>query len=501
MQHIVRSLALSCLLATSALAQADERSIRLQAANFYEGQGECGGGTNTVDIRVEPNPTGSIQIGIFESSAGAIGDMWRSAGWMAALVATTLLDQDLGRYRISFDLAGRVDGPSAGALTTSGLLALLGDDGTLLPDATMTGTVNPDGTVGPVGGIPLKVAGVAEAGFTRFGIPLGQRHDVDPCTGEVVDVVELGKSLGVEVREIGDVREAFAFLAGHELPLAEAPQADITLAPDTEQRLRGLIATWQGRYDRAAAVVAAASPLDLGPELGAFVRQARDARRRAHADLAGGHVVSAFNRIWLATVNAEFVARAVRAAEALRTGGFPALHAVVAEERDRQSQHIDERIAELADVEAWTVVDASAVAWAGGHLSGALTYEEQAGAQLDRRLPGAAAAPRGLRDDRAARLRGARLAEPVRSVGGRRGLRPRLGARRRGRSSGLTPGRSTRRSSSTARPRSPTSPTSIRSTRPSLPRSARRASRRCATTCAAPIPPTLRRRAGSTRPS
>jgi hypothetical protein len=150
--------------------------------------------------------------------------MWRSAAWMAALVATTLLDQDLGRHRISFDLGGRVDGPSAGALTTSGLLALLGNEGPLLTDATMTGTVNPDGTVGPVGGIPLKVAGVPEAGFTRFGIPLGQRQDVDPCTGEIVDVIELGKSLGVEVREIGDVRQAFAFLAGHVLPLHGQPR-------------------------------------------------------------------------------------------------------------------------------------------------------------------------------------------------------------------------------------------------------------------------------------
>ena len=200
----------------------------------------------------------------------------------------------------------------------------------------------------------------------------------------MVDVVELGKSLGVEVREIGDVREAFAFLAGHELPLAEVSSEAITLASDTEERLRGLVATWQGRYDQAAKALAGASPLDLSPELGAFVQQAEMLDEGARADLTGGHVVSAFNRTWLATVNAEFVARAVRAAEALRTGGFPALHVVVAEEWDRQSQHIDERIAELADVEAWTVVDASAVAWAGGHLSGALTYEEQAGAELDR---------------------------------------------------------------------------------------------------------------------
>jgi hypothetical protein len=48
-----------------ALAQSKQESLRLHAANYFEDQGECGGGTNAVDIRVAPNPTGSIQIGIF----------------------------------------------------------------------------------------------------------------------------------------------------------------------------------------------------------------------------------------------------------------------------------------------------------------------------------------------------------------------------------------------------------------------------------------------------
>ena len=42
-------------------------------------------------------------------------------------------------------------------------------------DITMTGTINPDGTVGPVGGIPEKIAGTAKAGYKRILIPAGQR--------------------------------------------------------------------------------------------------------------------------------------------------------------------------------------------------------------------------------------------------------------------------------------------------------------------------------------
>ena len=52
-----------------------------------------------------------IQVGFFESSAGAVGEMWRTAGWMAALVSTTLLGQDLHTHRISYTVEGLIDGP------------------------------------------------------------------------------------------------------------------------------------------------------------------------------------------------------------------------------------------------------------------------------------------------------------------------------------------------------------------------------------------------------
>src|SRR5215831_10757177 len=74
----------------------------------------------------------------------------------AVTVATLLTGAPLqGRY--SFEITGQIDGPSAGALKTIGVLSLMRGD-TLKSGITMTGTVNPDGTVGPVGGIPEKIA-------------------------------------------------------------------------------------------------------------------------------------------------------------------------------------------------------------------------------------------------------------------------------------------------------------------------------------------------------
>ena len=49
---------------------------------------------------------------------------------------------------------------------------------------TMTGTINPDGTVGPVGGIPQKVEGAADEGIKTVLIPAGQRNTESDEAGE-----------------------------------------------------------------------------------------------------------------------------------------------------------------------------------------------------------------------------------------------------------------------------------------------------------------------------
>lgn len=90
---------------------------------------------------------------------------------MAGVVAATLLGRNLNAYRISYSYEEGVEGPSAGALTTAALVALMRGQ-VIADDVAMTGTVNPDGTVGPVDGIAQKIAG-AHARTKRFGIPVG----------------------------------------------------------------------------------------------------------------------------------------------------------------------------------------------------------------------------------------------------------------------------------------------------------------------------------------
>jgi uncharacterized protein len=66
-----------------------------------------------------------------------------------------------------------VDGPSAGAAITIAMIAAVRNQ-TLRKDVFISGTINPDQTIGPVGGLQYKALAAAEKGATMFLVPKGQ---------------------------------------------------------------------------------------------------------------------------------------------------------------------------------------------------------------------------------------------------------------------------------------------------------------------------------------
>jgi len=176
--------------------------------------------------------------------------MWKAAGWTAVALSSLFLGVDPRRYEFVIDPGlGYIDGPSAGGLTTVGVLAaILGHD--VRTDAAMTGTINPDGTIGPVGGIPQKLEGAAEANKKLVLVPASQRFDIDLKTGEAVDLIEFGQAVGVEVQPVTTVYEAYEILTGNPLPRPSGtgtPQ----LPPNAFSKLKASAIEWLSRYDAA----------------------------------------------------------------------------------------------------------------------------------------------------------------------------------------------------------------------------------------------------------
>lgn len=169
-------------------------------------------------------------------------DMQGSAQ-LSALTACDLLGLDFTEYNFYYEIeadAPIVGGPSAGGVMTVATICALKN---LTPrsDVFMTGMIYPDGYIGPVGGIPYKLEAAAKAGAKIFLIPAGQRVVYVSKTVEIkkgpfvivrsvtepVDVVELGKELGVEVVEVETVEQALWYYTGYTIT---KPQLKINLA-------------------------------------------------------------------------------------------------------------------------------------------------------------------------------------------------------------------------------------------------------------------------------
>jgi hypothetical protein len=171
------------------------------------------GGTEGATVTVKPNPSGDIRVAVFEEFSGGAGDQWRASVWMASFLASSTLGRTLTDYEFGVSTGGFVDGPSAGGLTTAAMMAtMLGV--AVDPTVTLTGTLNPDGSIGPVGGLPQKLRGAAAKGKRRFGFPVGQRYDVDLRSLEYVDLVAEAGARNMEAREVRDVHDAFQLLTG-----------------------------------------------------------------------------------------------------------------------------------------------------------------------------------------------------------------------------------------------------------------------------------------------
>lgn len=227
-----------------------EKLVTLDALFVRLGPMGATGGTSPVWITTEVQDDRKVRVGMYEQYAGGMGPQWRAAVWIGSFVAASMLGKDLTDFRFTAEAGGLIDGASAGALLTAGFLAsMLGDE--IDPTATMTGTVNPDGTVGPVGGIPQKFASAIEAGKKKLGYPVGLRYSVDINTGQNVDLEQLARDKGAQAFEIKDVSEAYKLMTGKVLPEAvPVDRREMELDDEVVAKLESYYSAWMEQLEQ-----------------------------------------------------------------------------------------------------------------------------------------------------------------------------------------------------------------------------------------------------------
>ncbi|MHA2067907.1 MAG: S16 family serine protease [Candidatus Thorarchaeota archaeon] len=147
----------------------------------------------------------------------------------AKSVAENITGRDLLYYDLVYTIAANasvIEGPSAGAALTVATIAAL-EGKTVNSSVVMTGTVNHDGTVGPVGGIVEKAMAAKAVGSELILVPLSQSEQVtyesvrhcervgfsQVCTIEQIpNKVNVEEEVGIEVREVMSIEEALGYL-------------------------------------------------------------------------------------------------------------------------------------------------------------------------------------------------------------------------------------------------------------------------------------------------
>lgn len=210
----------------------------LQEAELSMPQTISGERTTTAKIATVSNTgegsVGEVHVSITDGSGRVLLDTdpfidldTQASGRIAKAVAEeyTGVTLDDKNVNIRFDIdAAQLGGPSAGAAITLALIAAI-QNKTVDDDAVITGTIQPDGRLGRVGGILEKALAAGSSGMEYFVVPDGQSKITyytlkdtarpGPLGGyspadyqiEQIDIGALTQQQGAETREaelIGD---------------------------------------------------------------------------------------------------------------------------------------------------------------------------------------------------------------------------------------------------------------------------------------------------------
>ncbi|MEM4230496.1 MAG: S16 family serine protease [Candidatus Pacearchaeota archaeon] len=147
---------------------------------------------------------------------------------MARLIAGNVSGKNLSEFDLIYSIktdASAIGGPSAGAaITIATIFALNGERPR--EDVTITGTINHDGTIGPVDNILEKAQASKNFNISTILVPLLQGKDIlyeerkychkfgasEICTLErIPKEVNIAREVNITVEEIRDIKQAIEF--------------------------------------------------------------------------------------------------------------------------------------------------------------------------------------------------------------------------------------------------------------------------------------------------
>ena len=186
---------------------------------------------STVTVTIQSNGSGRVFVDTLPLTEVDMQGSARLAVKVASALVKNDENSDINPSEFDYFFVVRtsspvIGGPSAGGIMTVATISLL--EGWEMDSRTvMTGMINPDGSIGPIGGIPQKIDAAYSVGANHFLIPKGQGTytemvattvngwvtTVKPVTRNIADYAM--ENYGMTVTEVADINEALANFTGY----------------------------------------------------------------------------------------------------------------------------------------------------------------------------------------------------------------------------------------------------------------------------------------------
>ena len=217
------------------------RNVTVYAPAVSESGSSYIGVISTITVTIQENGSGRVFVDTLPLTDIDMQGSARLAVKVASALVSTDTRPHLNPQTCDFFFVVRttspmIGGPSAGAIMTVAVIALL-ENWPLDNNTVMTGMINPDGSIGPIGGIPYKIDAAYSVGATCFLIPKGQMtytemvteyqningilwQNTFPVTRNVSEYAQ--SNYGMKVFEVEDINDALKFFTGWTIPVTES---------------------------------------------------------------------------------------------------------------------------------------------------------------------------------------------------------------------------------------------------------------------------------------
>jgi hypothetical protein len=137
-----------------------------------------------------------------------VGSTWKEGIRTAVQVAAAALGEEPRFWTVTIKNASYsnfTDGSSASAAVAVGIMAAA-RGAALRSDTVLTGVITPQGKIGEVEGLPLKLEGAAAAKMRTMLVPKGQGRTLE------WDLYDASRPYGMTVLEVATLQEAFELM-------------------------------------------------------------------------------------------------------------------------------------------------------------------------------------------------------------------------------------------------------------------------------------------------